>query len=205
MVNDALAQLREVVSLLHEGGAAGDEVDWPTAVADLRVSSFPEDYVQFVGAYGAGSLEDALFMSIPRPGNPGAPLTVGRLPSDALESLSEWQQPTLRSRYLLTDMLVWGQTNSADALCWATSDPDPQRWPVVVWERQGGGWQVYNCGVVEFLLRLLRGDFPECPVSDESLWGLQTARFLNYRDEERLLDEGVDPWTGESMDPFADL
>lgn len=204
-MNDALAQLREVVSLLHEGGAFGDEVDWPTAAAELGVESFPEDYVGLVGAYGAGSIEDALFVSIPRPGNPTAPLTVGRLPGNALESMSEWQEPVLRTQYLLTDMLVWGQTNGADALCWVTSEPDPKRWPVAVWERQGGGWKIYDCGVAEFLVRLLRGDFPECPVSDESLWGVRTARFLNFRDEERLLEVGVDPWTGESTDPFADL
>ncbi|PWI14474.1 hypothetical protein DI272_10160 [Streptomyces sp. Act143] len=204
-MNDALAQLRTAVSLLREGGAAGDEVDWPAAAAELGVASFPEDYVRLVDAYGAGSFEDALFISIPRPGSPSAPLTVGRLPDDAVTSMSEWQEPTLRSRHSLTDMLVWGQTNAADALCWITSDVDPQRWPVAVWQRQGGGWKTYDCGAVEFLVRLLRGDFSECPVSDESLWRARTARFLNFRDEVRLLGAGVDPWTGESTDPFADL
>lgn len=206
-MNDALGQLREVVSLLHEGGAAGDTVDWQAAAAELGVESFPSDYREFVAAFGAGSFEDTLFVSIPRPGNPTASLTVGRLPDDVLESesMSGWQDSGARSRRVLADMLVWGQTNGADALCWVTSDPDPERWPVAVWARQDGGWAVHECGMAEFVLRVLRSDFDECPLSVTTLWGRGTARFLNFRDEERILDEGVDPWTGESMDPFADL
>lgn len=87
-------------------------------------------------------------------------------------------------------------------LCWITSGPDPDHWPVAVWKRQGGGWAVHECGMAEFLLRVLQADFESCPLSDASLWG-RDARFLNFRDEERFLDEGVDPWTGGSMDPFA--
>ncbi|MFC7639101.1 MULTISPECIES: hypothetical protein [Streptomyces] len=58
--------------------------------------------------------------------------------------------------------------------------------------------------MTEFLVRVLRADFDECPVSNATLWGEGTARLLNFR-EERFLDEGVDPWTGESLDPFAGL
>lgn len=202
-MSDALAQLKEVVSFLHEGGAAGDVVDWQTEAADLGVASFPRDYQEFVAAFGAGSFEDIFFVSIPRSGTPAAPLTVGWLPDPG--AMDDWQDPRARSRYLLADMLVWGQTSGADTLCWVTTDPDPQRWPVAVWARQDGGWAIYECGMVEFLLRVLRADFAACPLSVTTLWGRGNARFLNFRDEERLLDEGVDPWTGESTDPFADL
>lgn len=201
---DAFGQLKEIVSLLNEEGAAGDIVDWERAAADLGVPSFPADYQEFVSAFGAGSVEDSLFLRIPRPGSASAPLTVGRLPDSALRpgAMSNWQDAAAGSLYRLEEMLVWGQTNSADALCWVTSDPDPDRWPVAVWERQGGGWKVHDCGMAELLLGLLRGDFPACPVSDESLWGAQSARFLNFRDEERFLDAGVDPWTGRSLNRF---
>ncbi|MEV0493710.1 hypothetical protein [Streptomyces atratus] len=30
-----------------------------------------------------------------------------------------------------------------------------------------------------------------------------TGRFLHWREEKRLRDEGIDPWRGES-DPYAD-
>ncbi|MEV1070141.1 hypothetical protein [Streptomyces sp. NPDC050263] len=108
-MNDMLRQLRGVVSLLHEEGEAGDVVDWEAAVAELGLASFPADYRGFVTLLGAGSLEDSLFVSIPRPGEPSAPLTVGRLPSDAYDSMNEWQDSSLGSRPALVDMLVWGQ------------------------------------------------------------------------------------------------
>jgi hypothetical protein len=203
-VHDALGQLRGIVSLLHEDGAAGDAVDWEAAATDLGVPSFPADYLGFVSAFGAGSIEESLYIWIPRPGRASDSLTVGRLPDRALRpgAMSDWQDVSAGSPYRLEDMLVWGQTNSADTLCWVTSDTDPNRWPVAVWERQGGGWKVHDCGFAEFLLGLLRGEFPKCPVSDEALWGVQSARFLNFRDEERFLDAGVDPWTGRSLNRF---
>jgi hypothetical protein len=36
------------------------------------------------------------------------------------------------------------------------------------------------------------------------LWGKQPATFLTWREEQRLLKEGLDPWTGEP-DPFAGM
>ncbi|WP_171110471.1 MULTISPECIES: hypothetical protein [Streptomyces] len=203
-MRDALEQLRDAMSLLYEGGAAGDTVDWEAAAAELGVTSFPGDYREFVSTFGAGSIEESLYVWIPRPGSASAPLTVGRLPVNALrsESMNTWQESGASSTYRLEDMLVWGQTNSADALCWVASGSNPDTWPVAVWERQGGGWRVHDRGMVEFLLGLLRGDFSECPVSDEALWGVRSARFLNFRDEERSLDAGVDPWTGRPLHRF---
>ncbi|MFE1247612.1 hypothetical protein [Streptomyces sp. NPDC058735] len=203
-MRDGLEQLRAVMPLLHEVGSAGDTVDWEGAATELGVTSFPSDYRGFVTSFGAGSIEDSLYVWVPRPGTTGAPLSVGRLPADALasESMRMWQDSGAGSRHRLEDMLVWGQTNSADALCWVASDPDPDNWPVAVWERQGGGWQVHDLGMVEFLLGLLCGTFPSCPVSDETLWRAGSARFLNFRDEERSRDEGVDPWTGRRLNRF---
>ncbi|PAZ11831.1 hypothetical protein CLM62_33295 [Streptomyces sp. SA15] len=202
-MSDPFGQLRQVVTPLH---AVGDTVDWRAAATELSVEAFPGDYRRFVSAYGAGSIEDSLYVSIPRPGESTAPLTVGRLPDDTLraESMGGWRDRGAASRYELEDMVVWGQTNGADALCWATADRDPDRWPVAVWARQQGGWSVYDCGFAEFILRLLRADFATCPISVASLWGKGTARFLNLREEERLRDEGLDPWTGEP-DPFAGM
>ncbi|NED11872.1 hypothetical protein [Streptomyces sp. SID9124] len=203
-MQDTLRQLRDVVSLLQVGGAAGDAVDWQAAAAELRVMSFPSDYREFVSTFGAGSIEESLYVWIPRPETASAALTVGHLPDNALrsESMNVWQESGTGSTCHLEDILVWGQTNGADTLGWVASGPDPERWPVAVWERQGGGWKIHDCGMVQFLLGLLRGEFSECPLSDEALWGVQSARFLNFRNEERFLDRGVDPWTGRLLNRF---
>ncbi|MFE7122903.1 hypothetical protein [Streptomyces sp. NPDC057617] len=202
-MDDAHQQLTRIVTPVYP---AGDTVDWPAAAAGLGVTGFPADYREFVTRFGAGSLDDSLFVWVPRPGRPTEPLTVGRLPEDTLRAveMARWRDPAAGSRYVLADTLVWGQSTGGDALCWVTGDPDPGRWPVAVWARQWGGWSVHDCGMAEFLVRLLRADFPACPLSDATLWGEGTARFLNFRDEERLRDEGIDPWTGEP-DPFAGM
>ncbi|MGW5640271.1 hypothetical protein [Streptomyces sp. NPDC003832] len=132
---------------------------------------------------------------------------MGRLPEDVLGSdvMDAWQRTEEGDRHRLEDMLLWGGTNGADALCWVTSDPDPDRWPVAVWTRQGGGWAVHECGMTEFVARVLEGDFAECPLSVSTLWQKGSARFLNFRKKKRRLDEGVDAWTGRSTNPFAGL
>ncbi|SOD84263.1 hypothetical protein [Streptomyces sp. Ag109_G2-15] len=58
--------------------------------------------------------------------------------------------------------------------------------------------------MVEFVSRLLRADFDECPLGDLSLWGRQSATFLTESEKQRLVKEGLDPWTGEP-DPYAGM
>lgn len=113
----------------------------------------------------------------------------------------------MAARYRVEDMLVWGETSGADALCWITVG-EPDEWPVAVWERHGGGWAVYACGMVEFLLKVIRAEFDRCPFSEIVVWGDRSPRFLHEREEERLFDTGIDPWTGEPHpypNPFAGI
>ncbi|GGL80183.1 hypothetical protein GCM10010129_24790 [Streptomyces fumigatiscleroticus] len=91
--------------------AAGEAVDWSVAATEPGVVGFPSDYRQFVARFGAGTLEGSVYVSIPRPGQPREPFTVGRLPQDtsAMDSFSEWRDPAEASRYPLRDMPVWGR------------------------------------------------------------------------------------------------
>jgi hypothetical protein len=53
-------------------------------------------------------------------------------------------------------ILAWGYTSHADILCWLTSDPDPDKWPVLFFARHGSvPCEVVPCGMAEFLRRLL--------------------------------------------------
>ncbi|WP_374985674.1 hypothetical protein [Streptomyces fradiae] len=61
---------------------------------------------------------------------------------------------------------------------------------------------LYDRGMVEFLTRLLHADFDACPMTDVSIWGDPAPLFLHPREEDRLREMGLDPWTGEP-DPFA--
>ncbi|MET8305633.1 hypothetical protein [Micromonospora sp. NPDC005173] len=74
-------------------------------------------------------------------------------------------------------LINWGVDATADMLCWDASDGDPAKWPVVVYKRNGSLWSRYDCGMVEFLVRVLRADFPECPLGGLFLWGVSEAAF----------------------------
>ncbi|GGN90595.1 hypothetical protein GCM10011579_086620 [Streptomyces albiflavescens] len=55
-----------------------------------------------------------------------------------------------------------GVDSSADILCWGASGEDPGIWPVLVYNRDDSLWSRYDCGMVEFLSRLLRADLDDC-------------------------------------------
>jgi hypothetical protein len=54
-------------------------------------------------------------------------------------------------------------------------DPDPDKWPVVAWRRQirygDFRWALFDCGMVGFLVKMMRAEFDVCPLGDTSLWG----------------------------------
>ncbi|MDQ1008828.1 hypothetical protein QFZ82_003313 [Streptomyces sp. V4I23] len=93
-------------------------------------------------------------------------------------------------------LIAWGSDAAADILCWDASGDDPASWPVLVYNRGKGVWRRYDCGMVEFLVRVMRAEFPACPLSDLSLWGSHPVLFLSQSEEERLLEQGLDHWAG---------
>jgi len=43
---------------------------------------------------------------------------------------------------------------------WDTSEGDPDRWSVVVWLLSSRHWDRFDGGMTEFMLAVLRGDYP---------------------------------------------
>ncbi|WP_424568452.1 hypothetical protein [Streptomyces sp. CH-036] len=145
--------------------------------------------------FGNGTIEGRVATLIPVVTSDPMVRRVGPL-RDSLRSnpdYDSWAGP--RSElHELDRILVWGETDSADVLAWIVSGADPDAWPLAVWTRGDVVWTVHDCGMVEFLHKLLTADFPRCPISDTSLLGIPHARFLHDREEERLANEGVYPW-----------
>jgi hypothetical protein len=72
----------------------------------------------------------------------------------------------------------------------------------ILWERHGWPhWKTYDCGMAEFLRRLFTRGFDACPLSDASLWGEPSPKFVHWREEQRRWESGIDPYTGEP-DPY---
>ncbi|EHM26140.1 hypothetical protein SPW_5492 [Streptomyces sp. W007] len=55
---------------------------------------------------------------------------------------------------------------------------------------------------MEFLRLVFSGELEACPFSDATLWGTDAQKFVHWQEERRLLESGVDPWTG-GPDPLA--
>ncbi|PJE97224.1 hypothetical protein CUT44_13725 [Streptomyces carminius] len=180
------------------GGDAGDNVDWE-AIKSCYGTDFPEDYKEFVRLFGNGTIEGMIGIRIPVATSDPMIRRVAPLPAAALASsnLDRWAEPSLASLYRLDQILVWGETDSADTLGWIAKDQNPEKWPLAVYERGDGVWKIYDCGMVEFLVKLLQEEFTECPISDTSLMGITNPRFLHDREEERLAEQGVYPWREE--------
>ncbi|GAA2081703.1 SMI1/KNR4 family protein [Actinomadura alba] len=199
---DALETLRRLMPPTCESGTS---VDW-ARLSESWGKEFPDDYRQFIEMYGAGTIENFLVVVKPGPKGESPEQETGVMFNETATAEYLWtdarRSPELAD--VAPELIAWGGDESADLLCWDASDDDPGRWPVLVYNRGKALWSRYDCGMVEFLVRILRADFDERPLSDLSLWGKESATFLTSSEEERRLKAGLDPWTGEP-DSYAGM
>lgn len=167
---------------------------------------FPADYRQFVEVYGHGGVDGFLLIVRPEPRDAPRGVGTGGMAQETATAELLWTK--VRKEAGLAGaaprLVAWGVNSAADTLCWDAAGDDPATWPVLVCSRGDMLWRRYDCGMVEFLLRVLRADFDTCPLSDLSIWGVENATFLTPTEEERLREAGLDPWTGEP-DPYAGM
>ncbi|MFF5974045.1 hypothetical protein ACFY7C_21240 [Streptomyces sp. NPDC012769] len=188
----------QLVSVMPPGRDAGDVVEWGD-VETLYGTRFPRDYMDFVARYGSGTIQETISVRLPMVEGPVRPyLAVTKLDPARLERMSHAAEGLGGHR--LEDVLIWGDTVAADTLSWISAGDDPDDWPIAVYNSDDG-WCVFECGMVEFLLKIIRAEFDVCPIGDLAVWGKAGVKFLHHREERRLYESGVDPWTGE-VNPF---
>ncbi|MFJ8977942.1 SMI1/KNR4 family protein [Streptomyces sp. NPDC102282] len=198
-----MATLETLRQLMPPTAESDTSVDW-ARMSESWGKAFPSDFRYFIEAYGAGTIEDCL--SVLRPEPRGAESGTDDMLMETVNAESAWTREP-KSADLVDaspELIAWGLDSSSDILCWDASGDDPESWPVLVRSRGDNLWSRYDCGMVEFLVRVLRAGFADCPLSDVSLWGKGHADFLNQREYQRRLKAGSDPWTGEP-DPYADM
>lgn len=189
--------------LMPSRPGAGDAVDW-TAVEHSWGTGFPRDYQEFITLYGAGAVDDYLSFHLPEVrAAEGVEPTYQGMEDETLNALHFWEYKAPEGSGQ-SGLIAWGVDSSADILCWRVTGSDPDAWPVVVWNQDDGVWLEYPCGLAEFLCRVFRAEFDECPLGSVNLWGNASPRFLHHEEAARLRSQGIDPWTGES-DPFAHM
>jgi hypothetical protein len=196
----------ETLQRLMPSTAESDtSVDW-ARVEESWEKRFPPDYRQFIEVYGAGAIENYLSVQEPEIKGGRQKSEFGGMQHETVNAQHAWATIEKSSELAgaTPELIAWGSDASADILCWDSSGADSSTWPVLVHNRDDSLWRRYECGMVEFLTRILRADFDECPLGGLPLWGTQPATFLNEREEQRRLKQGLDPWTGEP-DPFAGM
>ncbi|MFJ6526947.1 SMI1/KNR4 family protein [Streptomyces longwoodensis] len=198
-----MSWLDEVLRIMPAHPGAGDSVDWHVVETSWG-TRFPNDYKEFTAAYGDGAIDDYLALMAPEiyTGPGGEPSYAG-MQQESANAEDVWRTAKPEAAEA-PRLITWGVDSSADILCWLATDSDPNKWPVLVWSRGDARWAEYACGMLEFLCRVLRAEFDACPLSDLSLWGAASPRFLHTVEEQRLRKAGIDPWTGEP-DPFAGM
>ncbi len=135
--------------------------------------------------YGPGGIDDFLSIVPPESRDAESDPSIGGMACETATAELLWTEVPKEDGLAGAEPLViaWGVDSGADSLCWDASGDDPAAWPVLVCKRGDGMWRRYDCGMVEFLLRVLRADFDECPLSDLSFWGVATVKFLTPSEE----------------------
>jgi hypothetical protein len=192
------SSVRELLQIMPADHGADEQLDWAMVEESLGVR-LPSDYKSFMAVYGAGSIgDDGLGVLAPLPVD---------YPQWDPESIQDYT-PTMRDIWEFEGgvpgvslgseaVLAWGVGANANDLGWLMSDPDPDNWPVIAARRHGTPyWAMFDCGMVDFIRRLMLGEFDECPLSDASLWR-RPSPFVHWREEQRRWLAGLNPATGE--------
>ncbi|MGI5519802.1 SMI1/KNR4 family protein [Micromonospora sp. CA-259024] len=173
---------------------ADEEIDWSAAEARWG-TRFPHDYMAFMATYGAGSFaEVSILMPLPKEYIQWDPGTFEEETENARytwEELGGQQGLDIDPKHIL----AWGVTSGPDILCWLTTDPDPDRWPVLVCGRHTEqDFTIFPCGMVEFLRRLLSNEHDPYPLSID----LRNAspRYVHWLESQRRWKAGLDPDSG---------
>jgi hypothetical protein len=176
-----------LVELMPPRPGSGDLVDWDD-VAERSGLRFPADYRDFVAVYGGGTLNGALYVATPCDEEPGAcgplPLTSMTNEGVGILALEPGEDADLAGR------ISWATDCSANHAFWDTTDPDPDKWPVLEFTRHGA-WVPHRGGMADFLVGLLTtpDDFGMAGPGESG-----QRVFIHWREEQRLRDAGGNPW-----------
>ncbi|MFJ6934765.1 SMI1/KNR4 family protein [Streptomyces sp. NPDC101132] len=184
--------INDLLNVMPPHVGAGVSVDWHT-LERAWGTGFPADYKAFIEHYGPGAIENFLAVFVPTLDEVGRP--AGEMAEESWVARDEWESEGLAGVDADPDqLLAWATDGTADLLCWLRTDGSPDDWPVLVYERGRDTWQLYHCGMVEFLIRIFRAELPRHPLSGTPLWAVERPRFLTGPEQRRIRATGQDPW-----------
>ncbi|MEU9438686.1 SMI1/KNR4 family protein [Streptomyces sp. NPDC048252] len=166
--------LGTLIDLMPPPVGAGARVDWE-AVQRAWGLVFPSDFKGFLTHYGGGLLDLDLGVLIPSAvtpetcDEPGAPKGgMGFITADTRATWMDTEPTGIAAA--AEDLVTWGADGSADLYCWLTHGT-PEDWPVVLFSHGDDTWTRFDCGMTEFLSRVLRADTRAEAMRGSALWG----------------------------------
>jgi hypothetical protein len=148
-----------VPSLSREMRPERARIDW--GAIERQVGRLPSDYREIAEVFPRLFLGDFLALLTPLKGEEHRFLEQSESGIMVLREWCEDAEFTECGPYAAWPepggLLQWGESVEGDYFCWKTDDPDPDRWPVVIACR-GFDWEEHDFGMLEYIVRALKGD-----------------------------------------------
>lgn len=166
-------------------------IDWPVMEAAWG-TGFPSDYRWFLEHYGAGSFNDSVHVRAPAGPDPTAVAAAARHLAEGLAWLEEHSSkpPPYPAFPARPGLIRWGGSIAGDDAFWLVDGPEPDAWPVVIWDRGLTEWITRPPGMTELLLQILTAPDDDQPMSMISSKPGHAIRFIN----DRVVATLPDPW-----------
>ncbi|MFE7532366.1 SMI1/KNR4 family protein [Kitasatospora sp. NPDC057542] len=156
-------------AIMGEPAYTPAQVPWELAPAELGVQ-LPSDYRAFIDLYGAVNLNGEWGVSSPAqaidPGLPGGFVlwqtkTDGEFRGQVRCEDEFWDQEYTPIFPDPGGLLPWGSNSNHAYCCWLTTGPNPEQWPVAIFDCGGldGKLDLYDGGFAQFVATVLTGGY----------------------------------------------
>lgn len=169
----SIAKLTKLVPPPNKPISSGTGQDWAKVEKEIG-TRLPQDYKDFIAAYGSGSF--AQFYTVFNPFAESKWVRLADRVNDAPERLQDIHDD--EPDFLPYDIfpkspgiLNWGNDGNGNDYFWLIEGDDPDAWPVIAFDCRGSGAEKHDCtltgyllGVMEKKIKPLATDFPrkEC-------------------------------------------
>jgi hypothetical protein len=180
------------------GPEDGDHVDWRAVRRDLGCQ-LPTDFRDLIAVYGVGTIDECLMVLPPTNAEHESAIpSVGQM--TPTPDKTAWLEHTKSDYPLWPDpgALLCGlrmvdiNGDLTGAVYWRTVGPDPEKWPLVVWQRYRPfvEFELSMTGLlVKWLVEAEGSDFDQ-----RMVFGAPHSRFIHWRTERAMLEQGLEPW-----------
>ena len=151
----------------------GSSNEWSLVEKDIGIK-LPSDYKEFISTYGAGGIDEFLWILTPfvKDKNVNLLKQIDVICSSYMDSKSHFPNMFKHTAFPNHDgLLPWSITDNGNVLYWE-SKGNPENWPIVVYKSRSPDYIEYKYSMTEFLTELIKGnikcdafpsDFPDQP------------------------------------------